>query len=112
MDDSLKELTLNPGEITTRVTWDTIKALKNNKATDTDQLEAELLKCQEGIVVVELTNLMNKCWQIEAVQDKWQKASSSKFPRTETWLNVEPGEELHFCQSLVNLLCGSPKEAF
>ena len=31
-----------------------------------------------------------------------EKVSSSKFPQKETWLNVETGEELHFCQSLVN----------
>ena len=51
----------------TREMQDVIKALKNNKATSLDQITAEMLKCEEDTVVVELKNLMNKCWQIEAV---------------------------------------------
>ena len=71
MDDSPKELTLNLGEIKTRETWDAIKALNNNKAASLDQITAGLLKCGEDTVVVELTNLMNKCWQIETLPDAW-----------------------------------------
>ena len=59
------------GEITARETWYAIKALKNNKAAGLDQITAELLKCGEDTVVEELTNLMNKCWEIEVVPDEW-----------------------------------------
>ena len=67
MDDSHKELTLNLDEITTKEVWDTAKALKDNKHLALNQITTELLKNGEDTVVVELTNLMNKYWQIEAV---------------------------------------------
>ena len=57
------------------------KSSKNNKAASLDQITAELLKCGEDTVVVELTNLMNKCWQIEVVPDKWQKGVIIKIPK-------------------------------
>ena len=69
MDDSPEELTLNLGERITRETWDAIKVMKNNKAAGLDHISGELLKC-EYTVVVELRNLINKCWQTEAVQDE------------------------------------------
>ena len=61
MDNSPKELTLNLGEITTRKTWDAIKALTNNLVASLDKITAELLKCREDTMVVELTNLINNC---------------------------------------------------
>ena len=61
--------------------WDSIKALKIDKATGLDQIAAELLKCGEDTVVMELTNLMNIYWQIEAVPDEWQKGIIIKNPK-------------------------------
>ena len=43
------------------------KSSEKQQSSGLDQLAAELLKCGKDAVVVELTNLMNKCWLIEAV---------------------------------------------
>ena len=78
----------------TREMWYMIKALKNSKATGLDQITVELLKCGKDTVVVELTNLMIKCWQIEANPDKWQKGIIIKIPnkgnlaKCRTWRGI------------------------
>ena len=111
MDESPKDLTLDLGEIT-REMLDAIKALKNNKATSLDQITAELLKCGEDTVVVELTNLLNKCRQLEAVPDEWLKGVIIKIPKKGNLAKCGHWKEITLLSMPGKACCMVPLEGF
>ena len=79
--DGVVELDVNTGYITKEeIKW-SLKNLKNNKATGTDNIAAEVLKVDMDTTAGELEKLFKVVWDSEEVPDEWKQGLIVKLPK-------------------------------
>ena len=79
--DGVGVLDVNTGYITQDEIKRTLKDLKNNKATGTDNIAAEVLKADVDVTACEMEKLFRVVWDTEEVPEEWKEGLIVKLPK-------------------------------
>ena len=112
VEEAVEELDVKTGAITVEEVETAVKKIKRNKAAGEDQICGELLKYGGECLNEKLCELLNKCWEEEAVPETWRNGIIVKLPKKgnladcNNWRGVTllsvPGKV--FCIVLLNRL--------
>ena len=79
--EGVRVLDLTTGYITKEEIKATLKTLKNNKATGTDNIAAEVLKADVDTTATEMEKLFRAVWDTEEVPEEWKEGLIVKLPK-------------------------------
>ena len=85
-------------DISAEEIYTAIKALEINKAPGIDEINPELLKCGEDIIVEQLMKLFNHIWKNENVPDDRTRGIIIKVPKNGTLVMPTTGKLSQFSQ--------------